>query len=94
MNKTLAEYLKIIITAILSVFMTLVVMSGTVIKRKADKAYVDAQDAKIEIRIDRNEADYRRQDAQLKAAYQREINKVNNTLDEVQKDIKTILTKL
>ena len=88
------EFLKIAITAILSMFLTVVVLSSTVINKKANKEYVDKRDQEITIKLDQTVRDFRSQDVQIKADFQREINRANTTLDEVQKDIKKILERI
>jgi hypothetical protein len=77
MGKTIAEYMKIIVTAILSVFMTLVVLSGTVIKNKADKDYVDAQDLEIKEEIKATMSDHEKIHQETKAQFMQ----IQNDLD-------------
>lgn len=94
MGRTITEILKIMITAILSVFMTVVLLSGTVIRNKADKKYVDKQDSKLEKKIETVEENYKEEDKKLKADYIREMNRMNGVQEIIQTDIKKILEKI
>lgn len=94
MGKVMSEMLKITISSILSILMTIVVLSGTVIGKKADKEYVDKQDDKIETHINKIEADYQRKDQELKADYLRQATEIKESQKTMQEDIKKILQKL
>lgn len=94
MGKTLGEYLKLTVVSILSVFMTLVVMSGTVIKNKADKTYVDKEDSKLDVKIESVKTDYKKECEVLKADFLREVTQIKNSQNTTQSDIKKILEKI
>lgn len=91
MNK---ELLKISVTAIFSILATVIIMSFTVLRSKADKTYVDKQDDKIDTRIDEVKRDYRAGDQELKKDIYLEVQEIKEANKEIQKDIKEILKKL
>jgi hypothetical protein len=86
MGKALSEIVKIIITALLSVLMTVVVLSGTVIGRKADKEYVDKQDEQIK-------TEFRTADKELKTDFLNIIEEIKEMQKESRDDIKELLKR-
>ena len=86
MSKTFSEILKIFLTILLSSSMTVVVLSGTVINRKADKKYVDDQDDKIKL-------EYKEADETLKEVFLNEIKEVKEMQKEIRTDIKELIKK-
>jgi len=84
MGKTFTEIGKIIITALLSCLITFVVISQTIVSSKATIDYVDKQDKSI---ID----DMKAGDKALKTDFIREVDKLNETVNIISKDIKELL---
>ena len=83
MGKIASKIIEIAITAILSVFMTLVVFSGTIIRNKADKDYVDKQDSEIRIEIKTSMSDHEKihdSDRRMLKQMQQDINLIKNYL--------------
>lgn len=93
MPKTWGDFLKIFITAVISMLMTFVVMSGTVISKKADKDYVDEQDKELQDKIEKVEDEYKEECKELKKDFLRIVEEIKGVNSEMQKDIKELLKR-
>lgn len=84
MGKTFTEIGKIILTAFLSFLISFVVISQTIISRRATIEYVDKQDYLIR-------EDMKLGDETLKNDFIREVDKLNETVIIISEDIKELL---
>lgn len=93
MGKTASEIVKILASIILSSLMTIVIMSGTVIKSKADKDYVDKEDKKLYVKIEKVRDDYEKDCEVLKEDFLREVKEMKESQQTIESDIKELLKR-
>lgn len=93
MGKTASEIVKILASIILSSLMTIVIMSGTVIKGKADKDYVDKEDKKLDVKIEKVRNDYEKDCEVLKEDFLREVKDMKESQQTIESDIKELLKR-
>jgi len=93
MGKAMGEIGKIIVAAIISIFSTYIVMSKTIIEKKADVDYVNVQDDRLEKEIIKVSLDYKEKDKELKEDFIRIVEKIDKTITEQGKDIKELLKR-
>jgi len=89
-----SDWIKQVITAIFSILVTYIIMSQTIVRAKADKIYVDTENAKIITA-------YKDGDAVLKESFNNQIIEIKNLLKaqneetrEQRADIKELLKRV
>lgn len=89
-----SDWIKQVITAIFSILVTYIIMSQTIVRAKADKIYVDTENAKIITA-------YKDGDAALKESFNNQIIEIKNLLKaqneetrEQRADIKELLKRV
>jgi len=89
----MGEIGKLIAAVLISIFATYVTLSKTIIDKKADVAYVDMQDLKLEQEIVKVTKEYKEKDKELKEDFIRIVEKLDKTLNEQNRDIKELLKR-